>query len=866
MWRLGGLPNALVVLLLSLALCPLAYASSSIPPPLKRIEHPSTLRLEILPRIARRLAPYEFPIVPHDTPLIQPTDSLRLTLSAFSRTFYLHLHPNFDLLHPNGRINYFTLSDDGTSKLHHSEALYKDAIMAYQGDVVGTRHTLQRLREDAAGGLHQMHGTPQGSEGWARIVIHSQGDDFLRIPPTFEGAFSVDGVVHHIVTLDKYLKNRLSDDPWPDFENLDHNLVIYRDSDIGHPEASSATTCSHDKLLFNQDFEQHPVLRLGAGLDRDLDMLDSLWSNDPMFDFTSEKNLRRGDISNQLGNSSSNFIGDIGSTKGCSASEQILYMGVAADCTYVSFYGSVQNATAHILNNFNIVSSLYKSTFNVSIGIVELNVQDAECPATKDPANPWNVPCADATLDDRLALFSQWRGDKGGGDGAGLWHLMTGCPTGTEIGVAWLGTLCSTTASGSGDSIVSGTGVTSASRTEWGVISHEIGHNFGAIHDCDTNCTLSDNCCPLSTTSCNSNENFLMSPISQSKQSVFSQCTLGNICTAMTTMNTSCLQSATSATISKTITLQMCGNGIVEAGEDCDPGVGGNSTCCDAQTCKFTSGSVCDPLSSDCCTPSCQFAPTTQTCRPERDAACDTGATCSGTSAQCPTAHTKADGTSCGSGLACASGACTSNDLQCQAVGSSLNLTKACNLGGSDSCYNSCVDPSNPSQCMVLQSVRIDGSPCGYGGRCKTGNCVQGNIFNTIKAWITGNKDLSIPILAVGGFIVLLLVWTILLAIIRRCCCGSRRSDERLHGSQQYRERLGSIDRLEQVTAVPPPQASGSTVKPVRSPPRAQMSAVRTGGATGSGGYSSSSSQSTAVPASLRPGPAQVQRYQRSGR
>lgn len=60
---------------------------------------------------------------------------------------------------------------------------------------------------------------------------------------------------------------------------------------------------------------------------------------------------------------------------------------------------------------------------------------------------------------------------------------------------------CATGSAGSGDSVVSGTAVTSATRTEyvvrfncgtsskaslshrWGVIAHEIGHNFGAIHD-----------------------------------------------------------------------------------------------------------------------------------------------------------------------------------------------------------------------------------------------------------------------------------------------------------------------------------------------------------------------------------------------
>jgi hypothetical protein len=133
---------------------------------------------------------------------------------------------------------------------------------------------------------------------------------------------------------------------------------------------------------------------------------------------------------------------------------------VAADCAYVSYYGSVQNATATILNNFNVVSSLYKvslscrevemaltavprlqSTFNVSIGIVELHVQDPQCPSKPDPATAWNVNCGNVTLDQRLSLFSGWRGAKEAGDGAGLWHLMTGCPTGTEIGVAWLGTL-----------------------------------------------------------------------------------------------------------------------------------------------------------------------------------------------------------------------------------------------------------------------------------------------------------------------------------------------------------------------------------------------------------------------------------------
>lgn len=73
-----------------------------------------------------------------------------------------------------------------------------------------------------------------------------------------------------------------------------------------------------------------------------------------------------------------------------------------------------------------------------------------------------------------------WRSQKGD-DGAGLWHLMSGCPSGTEVGVAWTNTICQTNLSGAPGQSVSGTAVTTAGPVEWQVVAHEIGHNFGAI-------------------------------------------------------------------------------------------------------------------------------------------------------------------------------------------------------------------------------------------------------------------------------------------------------------------------------------------------------------------------------------------------
>jgi Metallo-peptidase family M12 len=115
-------------------------------------------------------------------------------------------------------------------------------------------------------------------------------------------------------------------------------------------------------------------------------------------------------------------------------------MGVAADCTYTQRYGNQTQARQQILTDWNSASSVYKSTFNISLGILELQVFNGTCPTTADPATPWNVGCGSLTLNDRLSLFSQWRGSKGN-DGTGLWHLLSQCTTGSEVGIAWLATL-----------------------------------------------------------------------------------------------------------------------------------------------------------------------------------------------------------------------------------------------------------------------------------------------------------------------------------------------------------------------------------------------------------------------------------------
>jgi len=136
---------------------------------------------------------------------------------------------------------------------------------------------------------------------------------------------------------------------------------------------------------------------------------------------------------------------------------------------------------------------------------------DAACPATAPASAPWNTACtSNFSMDNDLSTFSSWRGQRGN-DGVSLWTLLTGCTSGAEVGVAWLGMLCQYKASTQGDQTVSGANVVSSTQDEWKVLAHEIGHGFGAYHDCTSQlCATTQTCCPLSATVCDANQQYIV--------------------------------------------------------------------------------------------------------------------------------------------------------------------------------------------------------------------------------------------------------------------------------------------------------------------------------------------------------------------
>ncbi|XP_074899520.1 disintegrin and metalloproteinase domain-containing protein 32-like isoform X1 [Buteo buteo] len=112
----------------------------------------------------------------------------------------------------------------------------------------------------------------------------------------------------------------------------------------------------------------------------------------------------------------------------------------------------------------------------------------------------------------------------------------------------------------------------------------------------------------------------------------------------------------------------VCGNGVIEPGEQCDCGAAeacALDKCCTPQ-CNFKPGVKC---SLGLCCEKCQFKQKNSPCRPAADAQCDLAEFCNGSSASCPPDLYVQDGHGCEHGTGyCYKGRCQSPDLQCRAL------------------------------------------------------------------------------------------------------------------------------------------------------------------------------------------------------
>jgi len=123
---------------------------------------------------------------------------------------------------------------------------------------------------------------------------------------------------------------------------------------------------------------------------------------------------------------------------------------------------------------------------------------------------------------------------------------------------------------------------------------------------------------------------------------LFSPCSIGNISQVLRIRKDVCFKASTTI---------ICGNGIVEKGEECDCGYEddckqANDTCCSpggsSTPCKLLPGKQCSPSQGPCCHgDTCRFQPAGHMCASATE--CRQQSTCNGSSSACETGPAKPD-------------------------------------------------------------------------------------------------------------------------------------------------------------------------------------------------------------------------------
>ncbi|KFX97214.1 hypothetical protein O988_04959 [Pseudogymnoascus sp. VKM F-3808] len=337
-----------------------------------------------------------------DEPVIHTPSHRVHAYSDFDLTFHLHgrqqyiklvLEPNEDVIAEGAMVNYIGV--DG--EVRSVELIERSDHKVFRGTA------WVRTHED----------TQWTHAGWARVVIHRDGAD-----PLFEGAFRIDGNHHHILPRDMYVANKHQLDPFVEDDREDI-MVVWRDSDITPEDPSrgelkrdlNTGSCLSDDLSFNMMLE-HPVYSQPTiSQSTILKKGESFWGS------ISSGTIFGRDIdptTNLPGNGAGvNLLNSIGNPAGCPTSRKVALVGIATDCTYTALFNSTQSVNANIIAQMNSASVLYEESFNISLGIQNLTVQDKQCPGTPQGNTPWNQGCdSGLQIQDRLNLFSAWRGQK----------------------------------------------------------------------------------------------------------------------------------------------------------------------------------------------------------------------------------------------------------------------------------------------------------------------------------------------------------------------------------------------------------------------------------------------------------------------
>ncbi|KAK6467391.1 disintegrin and metalloproteinase domain-containing protein 10-like [Huso huso] len=408
------------------------------------------------------------------------------------------------------------------------------------------------------------------------------------------------------------------------------------------------------------------------------------------------------------------------------------------DHLYFKKFGSVEAVVAQIGNYMRAVNDIYDKADFEGIRLINFKVKTLHVISDDDPSSLQYSPFIGPEKLLMLHSRENW-------DNYCLSYLMTDRDYNGVLGLAWEGKpgnsggICSRYAvfqDGTNASLNTGL----VTLQKYGdylppklvhlTMAHELGHSLGSPHDEKGECEAS--------TPTGGQGNFLMFPYAsegnQGNNDRFSPCSVKHISKLLRTKKDKCFIESG---------LPICGNQIVEDGEECDVGHNDTDPCCYSASqsedfhCKLKPQKQCSPSQGKCCSHQCVFKPQGQKCQQEND--CEFESECSGVGASCPSPTPKANMTTCHLGTrVCINGKCDQSLCvkygleQCGCLGNSMK----------EKCYICCQKPGKPSTCAsTTSSVLFEyfrgaeiALPAGTACSDRQGYCDKFNICRLVDA------------------------------------------------------------------------------------------------------------------------------------